>query len=105
MQIIINALRVRPRSFSVLTEPSQHQSDGCPLQEGACVSVETFPIFAQPSAAVEPSDGALHDPPLGQDHEFAGVASPDDFDVHCAADPCKSVLELRTLVARVGIEL
>ena len=42
---------------------------------------------------------------LGQYHELARVAAPHDLDVHLSACPGKALLELRPLVARVGVEL
>jgi hypothetical protein len=41
---------------------------------------------------------------LGQHHELARVAAPHDLDVHLAAGTGQALLELRPLVARVGVE-
>ena len=42
---------------------------------------------------------------LGQYHELARVAAPHDLDVHLSAGTGKALLELRPLLARVGVEL
>jgi hypothetical protein len=42
---------------------------------------------------------------LGQHHELARVAAPHDLDVHLSAGTGQARLELRPLVARVGVEL
>ena len=68
--------------------------------------VETFPVLGQSSAAVEPGEGAFDDPALGQNDEACGlIRSLDDFDVDARQNPLHRVLELRPLVAAVGIEL
>ena len=67
--------------------------------------VHWLPVLGQPAASVQPGDGALDDPALGQDDELAGVGSLDDLDVDRAADPAQAEPELRPLVATVGIEL
>src|SRR5665213_1197653 len=57
------------------------------------------------AASVQPPYGALHNPSLWQHDELAGIASPDDFEVYLPADPVKTLLEFRPLIAAVGIEL
>jgi len=42
---------------------------------------------------------------LGQHHEPARVTAPHDLDVHLSAGTGQALLELRPLVARVGVEL
>ena len=74
------------------------------MQEGKCVAVQALPILGQPAASVEPADGPLHDPALGQHDELRGVGSLDDLHVDLAAGAFQSLLELRTLVAAVGVE-
>jgi hypothetical protein len=60
----------------------------------------------QPAAAVEPGEGALDDPALGQDDKpLCRLAALDDLEADPAADAAQSALELRPLVAAVGVEL
>ena len=68
--------------------------------------VEAFPVLGQSSAAAEPSEGAFDDPALGQCDEPCGlIRSLDDLDVDARQNPFHRALELRSLVAAVGIEL
>jgi hypothetical protein len=41
------------------------------VQERERLSVEVLPILGEPSAAIEPGDGALHDPAFGQHRSTA----------------------------------
>jgi hypothetical protein len=97
-------LRVHPGSYRGLTELSEHQSDGGPTQESKTVSVQAFPVFGQAATPVEPSDGSLDDPALGQHHELTAIGSLDDLDVDLAEDRRQSFLELRPPVATIGVE-
>jgi hypothetical protein len=99
-------LSVHPGSCSLLTELSDHQADGGPAQEGEGAAVEALPVLGQPATAVEPGDGAFDNPAPGQDDEpLCRIGALDDRDADLAADAAQSVLELRSLVAAVGIEL
>lgn len=99
-------LSVHPGSCALLTELSDHQADGGPAQEGEGAAVEALPVLGQPAAAVEPGDGAFDNPAPGQDDEpLCRIAALDDLEADLAADTTQSVLELRSLVAAVGIEL
>lgn len=75
------------------------------MQEGEAVLVEAFPVLGQAAAAVEPTDSALDDPPLGQHDEPVQLGSLDDLDVDLPAGALQPPLEDRPLVAAVGIEL
>ena len=97
-------LRVHPGSYCGLTELSEHQSDGGPTQERKTVAVQAFPVFGQASTPVEPSYGSLDDPAFGQHHELTAIGSLDDLDIDLAADSRQSFLELRSLVATIGVE-
>ncbi len=55
---------VRPRSFAVLAELSEHGANGGPAQESECRAVQALPILGQPPASIEPSDRPLDDPAL-----------------------------------------
>jgi hypothetical protein len=88
-----------------LTELSDHQPHGRPAQKRETVTVETFPVLGETAASVEPGDASLDDPALRQHHELADVAAFDDLHVDLVADRSQSLLELRPLVAAVGIEL
>ena len=98
------SVRVHPGSYRGLTELSEHQSDGGPTQERKTVSVQAFPVFGQAATPVEPSYGSLDDPAFGQHHELTAIGSLDDLDVDLAEDGRQSFLELRSLVATIGIE-
>ena len=87
-----------------MTELSEHQSDGGPTQERTTVAVQAFPVFGQAATAVEPSYGSLDDPAFGQHQELTGIGSLDDLDVDLAEDGRQSFLELRSLVATIGVE-
>jgi N-formylglutamate amidohydrolase len=58
----IPELRVCPRTSSAIAKFSEHEADGCEAQECERLAIEVLPIFGKPSAAVEPSNGALDDP-------------------------------------------
>ena len=57
--------RVRLRTCSRVAELSQHEADGGDFQEREAAGVEIFPVLGETAATVEPSNGALDDPPLG----------------------------------------
>ena len=63
------ALRVRPETSSGIAEFSEHEADRRELEEGERSAVEVLPVLCQTTAAVEPGDGALDDPALGQHDE------------------------------------
>ena len=68
--------------------------------------IEAFPVLDQSSAAAEPSEGAFNDPALWQRDEACGVIRPlDDLDGDARQNPLHRALELRPLIAAVGIEL
>ena len=63
-------------------------------------------IVGEPSAAIEPSDGPLHDPAFGQDHKSADpIGTFDDFNVEMRENFCQGLLKLRSLISAVGEEL
>ena len=68
-----------------------------------CTTRSTCNAASRPGA--RPGDGAFDDPALGQHHEFARVTAPHDLDVHLSAGTGQALLELRPLLARVGVEL
>src|SRR3954454_18413420 len=100
-----NPLRVHPRSYCVLTEPSEHEANRGPAQKGETVSVEAFPILSQPAASVQPADYPLDDPAFGQNDELAGIGALDDLEVDPPAHLGKALLKLGPLISAVGIEL
>ena len=62
--------------------------------------------MAKSSAAVEPADGSFDDPAFWQNLEcLCGVGPLDDFQVHLAQDGAERRLELRSLIAAIGVEL
>ncbi len=100
-----HGLSVYPGSFAILAKLSDHQPDGCPAQERQAVAVQAFPVLGQTAAPVEPGDGPLDNPALGQHHEFASVGSLDDLHVDLLTNLPQTLLELRALIAAVGVEL
>ena len=99
-------LRVYPRSIYSLTKPSEHHPNGRPSQECPCGTVQTFPILRQPSAAIEPGDGAFNDPSPGQDKEALRlIRSLDDLEIDAAHHPTQAIAKLWPLIAAVGVEL
>ena len=76
------------------------------MQERKRVVVQALPILCQAATAVQPSDGALHDPALRQHHELAcgRVRALDDLDVDLATGPGETCLEPRPAVAAVGVK-
>src|SRR3712207_907933 len=98
----LRLLRVHPGSFYGLPELSDHESDGCPAEEGQTVSVQAFPILGEATTAIEPADRSFNDPPLRDPHEaLGGVGSLDDLHVDVVEDPLQPGLEVRPLRAAV----
>ena len=70
------------------------------------LAVEVLPIFGEPAAAIEPGDGALDDPSLGQDHKsFDLIRAFDDLDFDARQHPSQGVVEGGTLIGRIGKQL
>jgi hypothetical protein len=55
------------------------------VQEGERLAIEILPILCQPSASVEPRNGALDDPSLRQDDELVQFIALDNLDGPIAA--------------------
>lgn len=55
------------------------------MQECERLAVEVFPILGEPSAAVEPGNGAFHDPSFWQDDEGVQFIALDNLDDPIAA--------------------
>ncbi len=69
-------------------------------------AVQALPVLGQPAASVQPGDGALDDPALGQDGEALGrVRALHDLHLHLPRDLGQPGLELRACIAAIGIEL
>src|SRR3978361_2225604 len=102
---VLLTLSVCPRSFAILAKLSDHQPDGRPAQERQAVAVQTFPVLGQAAAPVEPRDGPLDNPALGQHHECAGVGSLDDLHVDLLTNLVQTLLEFRALIAAVSVKL
>jgi len=75
------SLRVCPGSNCIFAELAEHQPDGCPTEEGEAVAAAVLLILGQPAAAVEPGDGALDQPTLGQHDEAVRLGPLDDLHV------------------------
>ena len=66
---------------------------------------QSLAILGQSSAAVEPSEGALHDPALGQYDKVLGlIGALDDRQLEPVADLAQARLEGRALIGAVGVE-
>ena len=99
-------LRVCPRTSHGIAELSQHEADGCQAQESEPLAVEAFPILGEAAAAVEPADGAFHDPAFGQHLEaFGHIGSLHDLNLDPVQHPSQRGLKLRPLIAAIGVEL
>ena len=76
------------------------------MQERECSVVQTFPVLGEPAASVQPSDGPLHDPALGQDDKaLRRIRALDDLDLDPAHDAAQPSPKLRSCVAAIGIQL
>ena len=64
---------VCPATLQGITSLSQHAADGGEAAECECFLVQVRPILGQPSAAIEPTDGAFDDPALWQQFEAIGM--------------------------------
>ena len=62
---IVPYFRVRLKTFSRITELSQHDADGGEFQECEGVAIEIFPVLGEAAATVEPRNRAFDDPTLG----------------------------------------
>ena len=101
----LEILRVCPRTSCGVAELSQHEADRGEAQEGERFVVKAFPVLGQSSTAAEPGEGAFDDPALGQRDEAYGLTGPfDNLDGDARQNPFHRALELRPLVAAVGIE-
>ncbi len=68
--------------------------------------VEVLAVFGQSSAAIEPGDGSLDDPALGQRHEaFCLIGSFADLDLDPREDFGERIGEDRPLIGAVGEQL
>ena len=57
----------------MIAEASQHEADGCELQECQRVVGEVLKIFGQPTATIEPRQGPLDHPAHWQHFEPFGL--------------------------------
>jgi len=101
--IALLVLSVRPETLVRIAEFSEHEADGGELEEGECVVVEVFPVLGKSAAAVEPSDGALDNPTLGQHDEALGlIGSLDDLGFDPGEDVGQGIVKDRPLIGAVG---
>jgi hypothetical protein len=66
MRVAGPSLRVCPERSDGIAEFSEHEADRGEAQECQRFAIEVLPIFGEPSATVEPGEGTLDDPALGQ---------------------------------------
>ena len=64
-----------------------------------------FAALGKPATSVQPGKGVVDEPWLGQHDKAANVRALDDFDIDLTVGLAQPVLELRSLIAAVGIEL
>jgi hypothetical protein len=89
-----------------IAELSKHGPNGGEAQECERLAIEALPIFGQPSAAIEPGDGAFDDPGFGDDRETDRVLGAlDDFNLERGEDFHHGIGELRSLIATIGEQL
>jgi hypothetical protein len=99
-------LRVCPESLGWIAQLSEHEPNGGEAQECERLAIEALPIFGQPSAAIEPGDGAFDDPAFGHDLEADRVLGAlDDFNLERGENLHHGVGELRSLIAAIGEQL
>ena len=68
--------------------------------------IEVLPVLGKPSASVEPSNGALHDPAAWKHHKTFGlIGALDDFRFEVGQDFRERLMEFRPLVAAIGKQL
>ena len=73
------------------------------MQECKRLSIAVLPILGEPSAAIEPSKRALHNPAFGQDNKpFGPIRALDDLHVQMRANFGQRGAEFRSLIATVG---
>ena len=102
----ILVLRACPRTSSGITEFSQHEADRGEAQESESLTIEVLPILGKSSTTVEPGDGAFNDPALWQyDECFGLIGAPHDFSFETRQQLCQVVVELRSLIGRIGKQL
>src|SRR6185369_11583465 len=90
----------------VIISRTGSKANGSQVQEGESLAAEALPVLGQPTAAVQPSYGAFDNPALRQDREALGLIGPlDDLHPDAAADAAQTRLELRPLIAAVGVKL
>jgi len=98
-------LRVRPETSRLITEFSEHEADRGEAQERERLAVEVLPIFGESSAAIEPSDGTLDDPALGQNHKSLDlIGTFYDFNIEMRESFRNRLRKLRSLIPAVGEE-
>src|SRR5712671_3918224 len=96
-------LRVCPKTSGRIAEFSEHEADGGEAQERERLSVEILPILGEPSAAIEPRNGALDDPAFWQDDKSADlIGTFDDFNVEMRQNLCKRFRKFRSSISVVG---
>src|SRR6476660_8445724 len=95
-------LSVCPGTSCGIAEPSQHEADRGKAEEGERLAVEVLPILSQPTAAVQPSDGAFDNPALREDDKpFRLIRALHDFKGHAPQDLFDRTSELRSLVSAI----
>ena len=76
------------------------------MKKGESFPVQVLPIFGKATAAIEPTNRPLNDPAFRQhDKAIGGIGTLDDLQLDPPQDPLQRVLELRSLVAGIGVEL
>ena len=90
----------------MIAELSEHQADGGEAEEGERVVVEVFPVLGESATAPEPADGALDNPPFGQNEEAFGlIATADDLSGEERHGVRQTVMKHRPGIGAVGKQL
>ena len=85
---------------------SHHKTDEGEAEEGQRLASATFPVLGETPTAVEPCDGSLDDPALGQHRKACRlIRALDDLDLDPATDPAQARLEGGALVSAIRVEL
>jgi hypothetical protein len=85
-------------------QPAQHEADGGEEDEGDGAVREVLEILGEAPTAIEPGDGALDDPALGQELEARTIAAFDDLELP-VRDGAEDLFELGALIGAVADDL
>ncbi len=82
-------------------QPAQHEADGGEEDEGDGAARESFEVFGEAPAAIDPSDRAFDDPSFRQELEPRAIAALDDLELPIGDGP-EDLFQLGALVGAVA---